>query len=68
VPHHLFVDEAGQYLTEDAAAILDQARKFGLHFTLCVQTLAQIRDRGEKLFVAILRRIDRLRRPPVAAT
>jgi hypothetical protein len=53
-PHHLYIDEAGQYLTEDAASILDQARKFGLHFTLCVQTLAQIRERGEKLFGSVM--------------
>lgn len=54
LPHHLFIDEAGQYLTEDAASILDQARKFGLYFTLCVQTLAQIRERGEKLFGSVI--------------
>ena len=39
---HLYVDEFQNFVTDSAASLLAEARKFGLHLTLANQTLAQL--------------------------
>ncbi len=41
-PFYLYVDEAGNYVTEDIPLILEQGRKFGLHSILSHQHLFQL--------------------------
>jgi len=55
-PFHLYVDEFQNFTTDTAAALLSEARKFGLCLTLANQNLAQLNtNRGkENLFDAIL--------------
>ncbi len=52
-PFYLYVDECHQYLSGDIPAILDQARKFGLHAVLSHQRLGQLREAGADILNAI---------------
>lgn len=51
-PVHLFVDEFHNIATDSLAAMLCEARKFGVRLTLANQTLSQIDGRGFKGDVA----------------
>lgn len=44
VPCHLYVDEFQNFVTDGTAAMMSEARKFGLHLTLANQTLGQLRS------------------------
>lgn len=46
-PFYVYVDEFQQYVNPTIADSLDQARGFGLHFTLAHQYPTQLRNRGE---------------------
>jgi hypothetical protein len=45
-PFYVFMDEAQRFVTPAIAESLDEARGFGLHFTMANQFPAQFRDRG----------------------
>lgn len=54
-PFYLYVDEAGNYVTEDIPLILEQGRKFGLHLILSHQHLFQLqRNIGEDGFKSVM--------------
>jgi len=53
-PFHLFIDEAGLYVNEDVARILDEGRKFGLHLILAHQHLAQLKKAGEDVYHSVM--------------
>lgn len=54
-PFYLYVDEAGNYVTEDIPLILEQGRKFGLHLILSHQHLFQLqRYLGEDGFKSVM--------------
>lgn len=42
-PFHVIVDEAAELMSDDVPYALQSCRKFGVFFTICYQTLAQIR-------------------------
>lgn len=46
-PCYVYVDEFQNYMNPTIAEALDQARGFGLHFTLAHQFPMQLRDRGD---------------------
>ncbi len=52
-PFYLYIDECHQYLSGDIPAILDQARKFGLHAVLSHQRLGQLQEAGSDIFNAL---------------
>ena len=43
VPCYLYVDEFQNFVTDGTAAMMSEARKFGLHLTLANQTLGQLK-------------------------
>ena len=49
IPFHLYVDEFQNFVTDSIAALVAEARKFGLQLTLANQTLAQLSaNRGQQ--------------------
>ncbi len=52
-PFYLYLDEAGQYLSSEIGEALEQTIQKGLHFTLAVQHLAQIKEQGERVYKAV---------------
>ena len=54
VPFHVYIDECSEFLNEDVARILTEARKFGLHLVLAHQDLAQLRAEGERVYKAVM--------------
>ena len=46
-PYYVFLDEFQEFVNPTMAEALDQARGFGLHFTLAHQTPRQLLNRGE---------------------
>lgn len=53
-PFYLYIDECADYITDDIGRILDQCRKFGLHAILSHQTLAQLRQKGERIYQSVM--------------
>ena len=52
-PFTLYLDEAGEYVTDDVHHMLEQTRKFGLHVVLAHQNLSQLKLRSEKIYRGI---------------
>ena len=52
-PMFLVVDEFQNFLSPDAAAIIDQTRKFGLHGIFAHQRLQQLLKKGEDIYYAV---------------
>jgi len=52
-PMFLMVDEFQNFLSPDAAAIIDQTRKFGLHGIFAHQRLQQLLKKGEDIYFAV---------------
>ena len=52
-PFYLYIDECHNYLSGDIPAILDEARKFGLHAILAHQRLGQLEEAGEYIYSAV---------------
>ena len=52
-PMFMVVDEFQNFLSPDAAAIIDQTRKFGLHGIFAHQRLEQLKEKGDKIFYAV---------------
>lgn len=53
-PFQVYIDECQLFVNSDIARILDEARKFGLHLTLANQHLAQLREKGERIYGSIM--------------
>lgn len=62
VPFYLYVDEFQNFLTDSVAALVAEARKFGLHLSLANQTLGQLNANTgrESLAEAILGNVGNL--------
>ncbi|TAN71015.1 MAG: RepB family plasmid replication initiator protein [Magnetospirillum sp.] len=52
VPIHAFIDECQNFLTPSVKIIMEQARKFGLHFTLAQQHFGQ--DMNPEILAAVV--------------
>ena len=46
-PFYAYIDECGQYLNETVVRALDETRKYGLHYILSHQRLAQLGQRSD---------------------
>src|SRR5205085_1996671 len=53
-PVFIYIDEVQLFLTETVAAMLDQARKFGVHLILSHQHLGHLRERGEAIYRSVM--------------
>ena len=53
-PFFVFIDEFSHFVTKDACEILDGGRKFGLHFTLAHQHLAQLKEKDPEVYYSTL--------------
>jgi Type IV secretion-system coupling protein DNA-binding domain len=53
-PVYIYIDEVQLFLTETVAAMLDQARKFGVHLILSHQHLGHLRERGEAIYRSVM--------------
>ena len=53
-PFHLYIDEFGQYVTQDIAKALEECRKYGLFLTLAHQHLAQLKKEDEYLCSSVI--------------
>jgi hypothetical protein len=53
-PFFVFIDEFSHFVTKDACEILDGGRKFGLHFTLAHQHLAQLKEQDPEVYYSTL--------------
>lgn len=53
-PFFVFIDEFSHFVTKDACEILDAGRKYGLHFTLAHQHLAQLREKDPEVYYSTL--------------
>jgi|SRR5579871_4547603 len=52
--YFVLVDECGEFATRDVAASLDQLRKFGVHFLLSHQRMAQLQGEDANVANAVL--------------
>jgi hypothetical protein len=52
-PFYLYIDECWQFINEDIGRILDECRQFGLHLILSHQHLAQLKEAGEAVYMAV---------------
>lgn len=53
-PYMLYIDEFSDYVTQDAARILDQTRQFSVFCVLAHQHLSQVKEENDKLFSAVM--------------
>ncbi len=52
-PVFVYVDECHRYMTDDAASLLFEARKYGIGVTLAHQYLAQLGKPGDKVYESV---------------
>jgi len=53
-PFYLYIDECGQFLTNDISKMLAQTRKFGLHAILSHQWLEQLKEKSPAIYAAVM--------------
>lgn len=53
-PFYVYLDEFGQFVSDDIATALQQLRKFNVRFAICHQELQQLREDDRKVFSAVM--------------
>ena len=53
-PFYLYIDECSRFITESVVRALDETAKYGLHYILSHQRLAQLRRQDETLYNDIM--------------
>ena len=53
-PFYAYIDECGEFLTQDITRILARSRKRGFHVTLAHQWLEQLRERGSSIYHGVM--------------
>ena len=51
-PFYLYIDEFGRFISRDIARALEETRKYGLHFILAHQHLAQLEKKRTNICIA----------------